>query len=108
VEGRGDVLCYTSDALEEDLELTGPIKVVLFASTDGLDTDWTAKIMDVFPTGYAMLLCDGIIRGRFRESLSNPEVLETNQIYEYEMSTMTKTTFYLDLDCRSIYCRRCI
>ena len=85
VEGRGDVLCYTTDVLEEDIELTGPIKLVLYASTNGLDTDWTAKLMDVSPTGYAMLLCDGIIRGRFRESLTNPELLEPNHIYEYKI-----------------------
>ena len=84
-EGRHDVLCYTSTPMEEDLEVTGPIKVVLYSATDGLDTDWTAKLMDVSPTGYAMLLCDGIIRARFRDSLSDPTLLEPNRVYEYEI-----------------------
>lgn len=84
-EMRSDVLCYTSAPLEEGLEVTGPIKVVLFAATDGLDTDWTAKLADVSPSGYAMNLCDGIIRARYREDRSNPTLLEPDRIYEYEI-----------------------
>ena len=72
VEMRRDVLCYTSEPLEQDLEVTGPIAVVLFAATDAPDTDWTAKLVDVWPSGFAMNLCDGIIRARYRESLSRP------------------------------------
>ncbi len=84
-EMRNDVLCYTSTPLEEDMEVTGPIKVVLFAASDGLDTDWTAKLVDVSPSGYAMNLCDGIIRARYREDRSNPTLLEPGKIYEYEI-----------------------
>ena len=85
VEMRSDVLCYTSEPLEEDLEVTGPIRLVLFAATDGPDTDWTAKLVDVSPSGYAMNLCDGILRARCRESFANPTLLEPNKIYEYEI-----------------------
>jgi uncharacterized protein len=85
LEMRSDVLCYTSPALEEDLEVTGPIKVVLYAATDGLDTDWTAKLVDVSPSGYAMNLCDGILRARYRESFSQPRPLQPGQVYEYEI-----------------------
>lgn len=85
VEMRSDVLCYTSAPLAAELEVTGPIKLVLYAATDGLDTDWTAKLVDVAPSGYAKNLCDGIIRARFRESLSTPTLLEPNQIYQYEI-----------------------
>ncbi len=84
-EMRSDVLCYTSAPLEEGMEVTGPIKVVLFAATDGLDTDWTAKLADVSPSGYAMNLCDGIVRARYREDRSNPKLLEPDRIYEYEI-----------------------
>lgn len=84
-EMRSDVLCYTSEPLEEDLEVTGPIRLVLFAATDGPDTDWTAKLVDVSPSGYAMNLCDGILRARCRESFANPTLLEPNKIYEYEI-----------------------
>ena len=85
VEMRSDVLCYTSAPLEVDLEVTGPIKVVLFAATDAPDTDWTAKLVDVWPTGYAMNLCDGIIRARYRDSFTDPQLLEPGEICEYEI-----------------------
>ena len=84
-EARHDVLCYTTPPLEADTEVTGPIKVVLYAATDGLDTDWTAKLVDVSPSGYAKNLCDGIIRARYRESLSDAKLLETDRVYEYEI-----------------------
>ena len=96
-EMRGDVLCYTSPPLEADLEVTGPIKIVLYAATDGLDTDWTAKLVDVSPTGYAKNLCDGIIRARYRESLSDPTLLEPNRVYEYEIEVgVTGNVFQKD------------
>ena len=84
-EMRNDVLCYTSAPMAQDMEVTGPIKVVLYAATDGLDTDWTAKLVDVSPSGYAMNLCDGIIRARYRDSFKEPELLEPNQTYEYQI-----------------------
>ena len=83
VEMRGDVLCYTSEPLAEDLEVTGPIRVVLFAATDGRDTDWTAKLVDVSPTGYARNLCDGIIRARYREGMTATTLLEPGTICRY-------------------------
>ena len=82
-EMRGDVLCYTSDPLAQDLEVTGPIQVVLYAATDGRDTDWTAKLVDVAPSGYAMNLCDGIIRSRYREDRREACLLEPGTVYEY-------------------------
>ena len=84
-EMRSDVLCYTSELLEADLEVTGPIEVVLYAATDGTDTDWTAKLVDVSPTGYARNLCDGILRARFRESLSEPTLVDPGKVYEYRI-----------------------
>ncbi len=86
VEMRSDVLCYTSDPLQEDLEVTGPITLVLYATTDGCDTDWTAKLVDVAPSGYAKNLCDGIVRARYRESMTEPTLLEPNQVYRYEIN----------------------
>ena len=84
-EMRSDVLCYSSMPLEEDLEVTGPIRMILHAATDGPDTDWTVKLVDVSPSGYAMNLCDGIIRGRLREDRCNPVLLEPDQVYRYEI-----------------------
>jgi uncharacterized protein len=85
VEMRGDVLCYTSPPLDADTEVTGPIKVILYAATDAPDTDWTAKLVDVQPSGYAMNLCDGVIRARYRESLDHPTLLEPSKVYQYEI-----------------------
>jgi len=85
VEARSDVLCYTSESLPVSIEITGPITLVLFAATDGLDTDWTAKLIDVSPSGYAMNLCDGIIRARYRDGMREPTLLEPGQVYRYEI-----------------------
>ena len=85
VEMRTDVLCYTSAPLERDMEVTGPIRAVLYAATDGPDTDWTVKLVDVAPSGYAMNLCDGILRARYRESRTDPTLLTPKQVYRYEI-----------------------
>ena len=85
VEERQDVLVYTSDPLQRDLEITGPISVRLFASSTAVDTDFTAKLVDVRPDGYAHNLQDGIIRARFRSSVSEPAPIEPGRIYEYEI-----------------------
>ena len=85
VEMRTDVLCYTSAPLDRDMEVTGPIRAVLYAATDGPDTDWTVKLVDVAPNGYAMNLCDGILRARYRESRTDPTLLTPGQVYRYEI-----------------------
>ena len=95
VEMRNDVLVYTSDPLSADLEVTGPIKMVLFAATDGADTDWTGKLVDVAPDGFARNLCDGILRARYRESMSAPSLLEPDKVYEYEIDLMVTGNVFL-------------
>jgi putative CocE/NonD family hydrolase len=72
VEARPDVLVYTSPVLEQDVEVTGPVSVELWAATDALDTDWTAALVDVFPDGRAIILCEGICRARYRDELAPP------------------------------------
>jgi uncharacterized protein len=68
VAARPDVLAYMSAPLRAPLELTGPVVAEIWASTDAPDTDFTAKLVDVAPDGYAMNLADGIVRARYRES----------------------------------------
>lgn len=68
VEEREDVLCYTSPVLTEPLELAGPVSVELWAVSSAVDTDFTAKLVDVGPDGFAANLADGIVRARYRES----------------------------------------
>ncbi|MFX1379829.1 MAG: CocE/NonD family hydrolase [Promethearchaeota archaeon] len=88
VSGRADILSYTTQPLEEDLEIAGPIKVYLSASSNCLDTDFTAKLIDVLPTGELMLVADGIIRARYRNSMAEPELMSGNtaDIYEFTIS----------------------
>jgi len=69
VEGRKDVLVFTSEVLREDVEVTGPVRVVLHVASSAPDTDFTAKLIDVAPDGRARLLCDGILRMRYRMGL---------------------------------------
>ncbi len=81
VEKRSDVLVYTSPPLKKDLEVTGPVSVVLYASTSAPDTDFTAKLVDVLPDGTARNLTDGILRLRYRNSLSAPVLAKPGEVY---------------------------
>ena len=85
IEGRRDVLVYDSDILSEELEATGPVKVVLFASSDAVDTDFVAKLADVHPDGSSYNMAEGILRARYRESLSRPKPLTPGQVYRLEI-----------------------
>jgi putative CocE/NonD family hydrolase len=85
VEIRNDVLVYTSEVLASGLDVCGPVEVVLFAATDCVDTDWTAKLVDVAPDGTAINLCDGILRARYRLSSTDPAMLTPGEIYEYRL-----------------------
>ena len=82
-ENRPDVLVYTSDPLPSDLELTGPISVTLYAATTAADTDFTAKLVDVRPDGYAHNVQDGIVRARYRTSVREPSPIIPGRVYQY-------------------------
>jgi hypothetical protein len=73
VEERPDVLVYTTPPLESDREVTGPVRLELFASSTAVDTDFTAKLLDVHPDGFSQRLCDSMVRARFRNGYSGPE-----------------------------------
>lgn len=94
-EWRPDVLCYTTPPLPADVEVTGPIKVVLWAASTASDTDFTAKVVDVSPTGFAMNVAQGIIRARFRESWEAPTLLEPGRIYRYEIDCWSSSNCFL-------------
>jgi hypothetical protein len=85
VESRTDVLVYTSEVLPAEVEATGPVKVVLFASSDAPDTDFVARLVDVHPDGSSYNMAEGIVRGRYRESLSKPTPLKPGQVYRFEI-----------------------
>ena len=82
VERREDVLVYTTRPLHSDLEVVGPVKVVLYVSSSARDTDFTAKLVDVFPDGYARILSDGVLRLRYRESLERAVTSIPGEQYE--------------------------
>ena len=83
VEARQDVLVYTTEPLTEPLEVTGPITVELYATSSAPDTDFTAKLVDVRPDGYAQNLADGIIRARYRNSRSIATLLTPGEVTHF-------------------------
>jgi putative CocE/NonD family hydrolase len=85
IERRDDVLVYMTSPLEADLEVTGPIRLKLFAASSAVDTDFTAKLVDVHPSGFVQRLCDGIVRARFRNGMDKPELIEPGAVYDYDI-----------------------
>jgi hypothetical protein len=85
IEKREDVLVYSSDFLTAPVTIAGPVKVKLFASTDGPDTDWMIKLTDVYPDGTSMPISEGILRAKFREGLDKIKLLTPNQTYQYDI-----------------------
>ena len=83
VEVRSDVLVYSTPPLEQDLEVTGPVQVELFAKSSAVDTDFTAKLVDVGPDGFAQNLTEGIVRARYRSSQEKAELMNPGQIYKF-------------------------
>lgn len=94
IEDRADVLVYTSSVLQEELEVTGPIQVCLYASTDAIDTDFTAKLVDVFPDGTAFNLTDGIIRAKYRNGYT-PELITPNEVVLYKIDLWATSNVFL-------------
>ncbi len=95
-ESRPDVLTFTSRAMAEDYEVTGPIAVKLFAASSARDTDFIARLLDVYPDGTAFNLTEGIIRARFRESIwEPPRLLELGKIYEYTIELLPTANVFL-------------
>jgi putative CocE/NonD family hydrolase len=86
---RHDVLVFQTPPLERDLTVVGPLKVKLWASSSAVDTDFTAKLIDVhppnadYPDGYALNLADSIIRGRYRNSREHSELMTPGEVYEF-------------------------
>ncbi len=82
VERRDDVLCYTSEPAAEPLDLIGGISLVLYAATSAVDTDFTAKLLDVWPTGFCQRLTDSIVRLRYRAGFAAAEPAQPGEVYE--------------------------
>ena len=95
VEERADVLVFTSEVLERPVEVTGPITVELWAASSAVDTDFTAKLVDLRPDGYAQNLLDGIIRARYRDSASDPTPIEAGKPYRYAIDLWATSNVFL-------------
>ena len=81
IEERNDVLVYTTAPLENDMEIVGPVHAELYASTEGKDTDFTAKLVEVRPDGYARIVEEGILRASYRNGPERRELLEPGKVY---------------------------
>jgi putative CocE/NonD family hydrolase len=95
VEQREDVLVFTSPELEEPVEATGPITLVLHAATTGRDTDFIARLCDVWPDGRSIVLTEGVLRARFRDGLSDPALVEPERPYEYGIDLVATSNVFL-------------
>lgn len=85
VQKRSDVLVYTTAPLPDGMDVVGPLQMILYASSTARDTDFVARLSDVFPDGRAIQLQSGILRARYRGPLDEPELLEPGQIYRFEI-----------------------
>jgi hypothetical protein len=94
VEERPDVLVYTTLPLEAPVEVTGPVTLTLWAASSAEDTDFTAKLVDVEPCGYARNLTEGIVRARYRTSTERPVPIEPGRPYEYTIDLWATSNFF--------------
>ena len=94
IEMRNDVLVYTSAPLEDGIEVTGFLEVVLYVSSDAKDTDFTAKLVDVYPDGRAFNLQEGAKRMRFREDLRRKVWMEDGEVYEIHLDLHATSNYF--------------
>lgn len=95
VEARQDVLVYSTPVLTEPLNVTGKIKIKLYVSSDAKDTDFTVKLLDVFPDGTAYNLDETIQRARYRDGYDKQVMMEEGEIYELDVSSITTSNVFL-------------
>lgn len=91
---RRDVLTYTSEFLTEDLEVTGPVKAIVYASTSASDTDWVVKLCDVHPDGRTFNVCDGILRASYRNSNERRDLVEPGAVERYEIDLWATSNLF--------------
>ena len=89
------MLVYTSEILDDDLEVTGPVVATLFASTSARDTDFVARLCDVYPDGRSINITEGVIRARFRErDWANPSLIEPSVPLEYTIELLPTSNVF--------------
>jgi putative CocE/NonD family hydrolase len=86
---------YSTPRFENDFEVTGSVSVELYASSTAVDTDFTAKLVDVWPNGFAQNLTDGIIRARYRDSAETPTFMNPDHVYKFTIELWGTSNVYL-------------
>jgi hypothetical protein len=94
VEARHDILVYSTEPLEEGIEVSGPIEVTLYVSSDAKDTDFTVKLVDVDADGRAWNLDETIFRARYREGFDTQVFMEEGEVYTIELSPMSTSNYF--------------
>jgi hypothetical protein len=94
IQNRNDVLVYTSEPTLRDIEVTGKIICKLYAASTAADTDFTAKLVDVHPDGYAQILVEGVIRARYRNSYEKQELISPGKVYEYTIDLWSMSNVF--------------
>ena len=95
MEARHDILVYTSEPFKEGVEFSGPIVPTLYVSSDVKDTDFTVKVLDVYPDGRAYNLDESIQRMRYRDGYDKPPVwMEKGKVYKVELQPLTTSNYF--------------
>jgi putative CocE/NonD family hydrolase len=94
-EARNDVLVYSTPAFTKDTEVTGPVSLDLYVSTSAVDTDFTGKLVDVWPNGFAQNLTEGILRLRYRNSQEKPELANPGETYHITLDLVATSNVFL-------------
>jgi len=94
IEIRSDVLVYTTPELEKGIEVTGPITAVLYVSSSAKDTDFTAKLVDVFPDGTSYNIQQGILRARYREGFTKKVWMKKGEVYKIQINLDATSNFF--------------
>ncbi|MGH9700614.1 MAG: CocE/NonD family hydrolase [Candidatus Acidiferrales bacterium] len=94
-EARQDVLVYSTAPFSKDTEVAGPVSVELYAKSSAVDTDFTAKLVDVWPDGTAVNLTEGIVRARYRDSQEHPELLTPGTVYKFSIDAWSTANVFL-------------
>ena len=94
IEIRNDVLVYSTPVLKEGIEITGPITLILFVSSSAKDTDFTAKLVDVYPDGKAYNIQDAIFRSRYREGFTKKVWMEKDKVYKVQLNLNAASNYF--------------
>ena len=94
METRNDILVYTSEPLSEGVEISGSIESTLYVSSDAKDTDFTIKLIDVYPDGTAYNLDETIQRARYREGYDQEVMMEDGEVYELKLTPMSTSNYF--------------